>query len=84
MEQKKSRPFWFLVQRKIIIIIFPYEIQFDYENIQQNSIYPLIIALAKLSVLANVPDSDPAIGLITDCQSTPPAIFFVLVFFFDI
>lgn len=31
-----------------------------------------MIALAKLSVLVNVPDNDPAIGLITVAQSTPP------------
>lgn len=36
-----------------------------------------MIALAKLSVLVNVPDNDPANGFITDCQSIPPpAIFF--------
>lgn len=44
-----------------------------------------MIALAKLSVLVNVPDNDPANGFITDCQSKlpPPAILSFLYFLFS-
>lgn len=52
-----------------------------FKYISQNSIHPFMIALAKLSVLANVPD-DPAKVFITDCQSIVTLllrlIFFVL------
>lgn len=52
-------------------------------NFEQNAAHPFTIALAKFSVLVNVPDNDPANGFI-DCQSiTPPSsdiFFFVFVF----
>lgn len=76
-EQKKKSAILVRLEK---IITFSNEIEFDHKNYQQNSIYPFMIALAKLIVLVNVPDSDPAIGFITDCQSTPAAIFFVLLF----